>query len=138
MSKKYAKLTPKQERFCLAYMVSGNATQAYKSIYKCALKAAESGSCRTLRIGKIAAFIQNMKDKSAKKAEVSIQSVVDDIVDTHRRAKDKGGEYTAELKASDMLMKHVGGYEKDNEQQNTDLTGLLAALDGQSRGLPSK
>jgi len=58
------KLTPKQESFCLAYLETGNATEAYRRSYnppKMSPKTVNEASCRLLANGKIAARIEELK-----------------------------------------------------------------------------
>jgi len=125
-----SKLTAKMERFCQEYMIDLNATQAYIRVYGCSLKAAEAGSSRTLRIGKVAKRVEELKNEVQESTKVTVQSVIEMIQDTHRRAKKDGKELTAELKAADMLAKHVGAYEKDNEQQGLSITDIMAIAQG--------
>lgn len=127
------KLTPKQERFSQEYVLTGNGAASYKEVYKCSEKAAESGASRTLRIDKVAKYVQKLKEKTCKKAEVSIASVIGMITDTHRRAKEDGSELNVELKAADMLAKHVGAYEKDNEQAKIVIEKPLTEQELQAR-----
>ena len=124
------RLTPKQEKFCQLYMTEENGTRAYFKAYNCTLRSAEVGAHENLRKPKIKARINELRAAVTAKTLVSVESVVNDIVDTHRRAKEED-EYNAELKASDMLMRHVGGYERDNEQQRQagTITDVIALMD---------
>jgi phage terminase small subunit len=104
------------EAFCQFSYSGVNATKsAIKAKYS--KKSARTKGSQLLTIEDIQKRIAFLQNKVAEKAEITIANVVEDIRDTHRRAKLDGDEYPAELKASDMLMKHLGGYEKDNEQQ---------------------
>ena len=103
----------RQERFCGEYLVLGNA-------HKAALnagyfpKSAKSQGSRMLNAGThTAGRLNYMKMQIAEKCGITIQSVVEDILDTRFRAKGKS-KFKDELTASDMLMKHLGGYDKDN------------------------
>ncbi|MGW8157396.1 MAG: terminase small subunit [Desulfoprunum sp.] len=60
------KLTPKQETFCLAYLETGNASEAYRQSYnppKMSPKTVNEASCRLLANGKIAARIKEIQDR---------------------------------------------------------------------------
>jgi phage terminase small subunit len=112
------------EDFCQFSYKGENATQsAIKAKYS--KKTAYSIGPRLLKKVEIARRISFLKAEIAKSLKISVETVVSDIVDTHRRAKEDGDEYTAELKASDMLMKHLGGYEKDNEQHQIVIAETL-------------
>lgn len=53
-----------------------NATAAYQRVYKCSLKAAESGAARTLRIAKVAAFLKKEQDARAERTKVTADKVI--------------------------------------------------------------
>jgi len=107
-----------------------NATQAALKA-KYSKKTAYSTGPRLLKKVELKRRIAFLQDKIAKKIGISVGSVVADIIDTHRRAKLDCDEYTAELKASDMLLKHLGGYEKNNEQlAGLTLTDIAAIVAG--------
>jgi len=100
----------RQERFCQEYMIDGNKTRSAKVAgYKCYK---QQGSRMTSMVD-VAGRIKFLLSVVANICNVTAEKVVSDIVNTHGRAK-FDNDYSAELKASDMLMKHVGGYDKDN------------------------
>ena len=109
-------------------MIDLNATQAaIRAGYS--KKTAESTASRLLTYVKVQDKIALLKESLREETRISVKSVVDMITDTHRRAKDDD-DYTAELKATDMLMKHTGGYEKNNEQIGQTITDILAVVAG--------
>jgi len=140
MAKKAEKLTPKQERFCQEYMIDLNGARAYEKAYGCSIKAAESGASRMLTVAKVKLRLDKLKAKVLESNDMTARKVVAMIVDTHRRAKLAGDEFAAENKASDMLMKHVGGYEKDNKiGLDAETITLLGLIDGRTKGkLPDR
>jgi len=121
MSKRYLKpkdytkplKNVRQERFCQEYLISCDKTKAAKKAgYK---KPRQQGSRMTGQLD-VESRLDFLRSKIAEKCQITTEKVVSNIIDTHRRAKEAGDEYNAELKASDMLMRHTGGYEKDNAQ----------------------
>ena len=125
------------EAFCQYHHACKNATQAAIDAGY-AVKSAKSKGSQLLTIVNIKGRADYLAEQVAKKCKVTAESVVIDIVDTHRRAKGED-DYNAELKASDMLMKHVGGYEKDNQIGITDdLAGLIKDICGAGEGIPIK
>ena len=118
------------EAYCQYYHACKNATQAAKDA-KYSEKTADVKGCQLLSIVKVKSRLDYLDKQIADKCGITAESVVIDIVDTHRRAKDDDN-YNAELKASDMLMKHTGGYKEDNEQKGLTLTDIVAIVAGQS------
>lgn len=132
------KLTAKQEQFCQEFMIDLNATQATIRA-KYPEKSARTVGCENLAKPNIQARITELREEVAKNTGVTIKSVINGIVDTRTRAMDEGDEFMAELKASDMLMRHVGGYEKDNEIGITDdLSDLMKEIGANGSCLPIK
>lgn len=131
------------EAFCQFSYKGINATQAaIKAKYS--KKTAYSIGPRLLKKVELASRIGFLKAEIAKSIKISVETVVKDIIDTRRRAKLDGDEYKVELKASDMLMRHLGGYEKDNEQSHivieaplteAELKKRLAAVESAGNGL---
>lgn len=68
--------------------------------------------------------IANKMAEYAAKVGITIESVINMVVDTHARAK-KANNHTAEIRAEDVLMRYLGGYELDNAQK-TEKTVLDA------------
>ena len=67
-------LTPKQEAFCLAYAVSGNATEAYKKAYGASSdNAAAANSARLIRNDKIRRRLDELKNETNTPKVLSIQ-----------------------------------------------------------------
>lgn len=122
----------KHERFCQRSMIDLNASASYKEVYGCNTKVAEASGCRLLRNDKVIGRLKHLKSLLQKKTDITVESVMNDIADTHRRAKEAGDEMNVELKASDMMAKHVGAYEKDNEQQGVSVTDMMAIVAGKN------
>lgn len=131
------------EAFC-QYSYSGlNGTDAaIKAKYS--KKSARTKGSQLLTIVDIQKRIAYLQNKVAEKCALTIEGVINDIVDTRSRAKTAGDEKTTELKASDMLMRHLGGYEKDNGQSqiivqktltDKELKRRLSAIDNAGNGI---
>jgi phage terminase small subunit len=77
-----SKLTPKQERFCLAYVESGNASQAYRAAY-------ETGKMKRTTINreaknlldnpKVATRIDSLYRSMAKRHAVTVDSLTEEL-----------------------------------------------------------
>lgn len=72
-------LNQNQIAFCYSFITDNNATRAYKEVYKCSEKAAESGSCRLLRNVKIQQKINELKTKAIKRSEITLDKVIDEL-----------------------------------------------------------
>jgi len=104
------KLTVKQRKFVDEYLQSGNGTQAaIKAGY--AEKGARVAANRLLTNDNIKPIIQKRQKKAADKADVSLEWVLKQVKNLSENAKKDGDK----LKALDMLIKHKGGYEKNNK-----------------------
>lgn len=97
------RVTPRQHRFCIAYIESLNASDA-------ALKSGMSNTGygrQLLSKPHIAEYIQQLKEKIDKKAEISVVSVLEDIVRRGRKAEE-AGQFGPAMKSSELLAKHLG------------------------------
>jgi phage terminase small subunit len=102
------KLTDKQEKFCNEYMIDLNATQAaIRSGYS--EKTAKEIGCENLTKLNINTRIIELKKKVQEKTDVSIEWVVNKLKEVAEENE------SDRIPALDKLMKHLGGYEKDNK-----------------------
>jgi len=159
------KLTPKQEKFCLEYVRTGNASDAYRSSYnaeKMKNETVNSKASMLLSKDKIRARVEELQTETQKRTEVTIDNVVKELAkigfhDVRKLYNDDGtlkqpnelDEETASAvteisvrqmridedtvadvikykfankeSALDKLMKHLGGYDKDNAQKITSI-----------------
>lgn len=149
-----SRLTPKQEAFCLEYLVDLNGTQAaIRAGYS--KKTAEAAGSRLLRNVKVTARIQQLRNEQQKRVEVTADYVLTTIIDTIERCKQaepvtdkKGeivkiedpetGEMTAQykydaaavLKGSELLGKHLAMWTEKREVTGKD--GGPIQIDGMS------
>lgn len=113
------KLTPKMERFCQEYVVDFNATQAaIRAGYS--IKTARAIGGENLTKPAVADRVAELANKLAVKAELSAIWLRDTVMDTMRRCSGHGPDEfnpAAVLKGADILAKHIGFFEKDNQQR---------------------
>lgn len=138
-----SKLNDKQKRFCEEYLKDMNGTQAaIRAGYS--EKTAKSIANENLTKPDIQTYIQELQEGIKKRNDISVDEIIQDLIEIKNRClqnvpvmyfdkidkewKQEGtvcGEpvykFDAQgaLKALDMLMKHLGGYQKDNQQQQT-------------------
>ena len=115
-----AKLTAKQELFCVEYLKDLNATQAAIRVGY-SPKTAQEQASRLMDRPHVAERIQELMDKRAKKIEVSAEYVLRTIIEVIERCKqaepvlDNEGHSTGEwkfehmgvLKGAELLGKHL-------------------------------
>lgn len=116
-----SKLTTKQLIFCKEYLIDYNATRS-ATVAGYSEKTADSQGSRMLKNVKIKAYLDEMTTQRAERLDVTADKILIeitkvayvDIEDTESEVKPSD-----KLKALDMLGKHVGLYERDNEQSKT-------------------
>ena len=77
-----ARLTIKQERFCLEYLKDNNASRAYREAYnatKMSDKTINEVSSRLLKDSKISARIEALQKPAMKKAEVTAEKIISEL-----------------------------------------------------------
>jgi phage terminase small subunit len=156
------RLTQKQETFCLAYVETGNASEAYRRAYSTKnMKPAtvNDEASKVLRSPHVSHRVQELKKAVQERTEITIDAIVKELaavgfIDVKQIYHDNGtlkqpqeleadtakaiqeitvkrtvsehGEITEtvkyklhnKLQALDMLMRYLGGYEKDNRQKD--------------------
>ena len=115
------------------WFVNGfNGTKAYKKFYpECTDETAAVNFSEILRITKVQEYLQSKHDNKQESAELTHKELVDNLKEIRDRCMqaepvlDKMGQPTGEyrfdsqaaIKAVDLLGKHIGLYEKDNDQK---------------------
>lgn len=126
-------LTEKQKRFCEEYLIDLNATQSYlRAGYKAKSSdiACAEGS-KLLRNPKVAEYIKELRERQAKRTEVSSDEVVEELkkvafCDAKVLGRDK-------VKALELLGQHLGMFtEKVSVTTEDKLPELLDALKNNS------
>lgn len=134
---KGGKLTPKQERFVEEYMIDLNATAAARRAGYSERNADKIGP-ELLGKSRVREAIEAKKAERSEKIGITAEEVVklihrqyeinsrcyekidfegNPVLDPMGRPVLKQVDATAANKALDMLMKHVGGYERDNRRE---------------------
>ena len=83
------KLTPKQENFCLAYLETGNASEAWRRSYD-ASKTTEAvinvKACELLKNGKIVVRLEELRKPIMKRHNITIDSLIDELEEARQAA----------------------------------------------------
>ncbi|WP_020208275.1 terminase small subunit [Gilvimarinus chinensis] len=117
-----AKLTEKQERFCLAYIETGNASEAYRRSYDCS-NSSESSVNRLAKALmdniKIASRIDELRAPVREKAQLTLEQHLEDL----KRLRDKAeqeGKFAAAVTAETNRGKASGLYVEKHEHTGKD------------------
>ena len=119
-------MTPKEQKFCDEYLIDLNATQAaIRSGYSA--KTANEAGARLLAKVSIQAKISKRRAELAQKTAINQEWVLNNFIELQKKAKEIG-DFGASIKANELIGKHLGFFEKDNEQGKTlnlQIKGLL-------------
>ena len=141
------KLTARQEQFCQEYIIDLNATQAaIRAGYS--EKTAKDIACQNLAKLNIADRIAELRKGRADKVAIDQETVLNNLIkamnislgeeDTHVVGNVEGmitsvplkkTDVASFIKIQDMLAKHLGLYEKDNEQLSNNVTQSVVISD---------
>lgn len=105
-------LTPKQDAFCVAYVKSGNASEAYRGAYDADAMSDSSvqrEAFELLRNPKVAPRLAELRAAVAESSNVSLQSHLADLLWLREMAS-AAGKYSAAVQAEMARGKVVGLY----------------------------
>lgn len=104
-------LTPKQEAFALAYVETGNASEAYRRAYDVKPDAKPEGiwvnACKTLGRANVALRVAELHEQHAKRHEITVDKLTEMLKEDRELAR-SGGEPAAAIKAVEVLAKLHG------------------------------
>lgn len=117
-----AKLTPKQEAFCRAYLETGNASEAYRRSYDvapdCKPNTIEKRACELLKNGKVAGRVAQLQEGHQKRHEITVDSLTE-MLKEDRALAHKEGEPNAAINAV-LAMAKLHGLIVDKKNVNVD------------------
>ena len=130
-------LTDKQEKFCLQYIVDLNGTQAaIRAGYS--KKTADVIATQNLVKLSIKKRIDELKEKAAKEAGVSIQDVLDGFKTIAFGKISKNLNNKHKISALENIGKHIGFYAEHNKQLKDPVSELIIAIGANGVGLQIK
>ena len=107
------KLTPKQEAFCLAYLKTGNASEAYRQAYDADNMGADAlhvAACRLLKNANVTLRLQGLNAKAEVKALLSLEEHMDELRNLREMAKQSeqiSAAIAAEVKRGELRKFYV-------------------------------
>lgn len=124
-------LTPKQERFVQEYLVDLNATAAARRAGY-SVKTADRIGPELLGKTCVSRAIQNAIKQREQRTEVTQDYVIrklKEITDKDASdAQDSDLKYSSKIKALELLGKHVGAFERKEQNDNGALADLIEGL----------
>ncbi len=106
-------LTPKQENFCLAYLETGNASEAYRRAYAAGGMAAATVNKRASELldnGEVAGRIAELRAPVIAKAKLTVEDLLAELEEARQLAM--GTESAAPAVAATMGKAKLLGYDK--------------------------
>ena len=82
-------MTPKQEKFCLVYIETGNASEAYRQSYNTAKMKPETVNRTAKQLldnRKIAARLDELREEHAKRHEITVDTLVAELEEARKLA----------------------------------------------------
>jgi len=106
------KLTVKQEAFCLAYIETGNASEAYRQAYdaeKMTNEVIAVKSCELLKNGKITVRVADLQQYLVKRHEVTVDSLMLELEEARMAAMGASNPQSAAAVAATMGKAKLAG-----------------------------
>lgn len=103
-------LTPKQEAFCLAYIETGNASEAYRRSYNAGEMKPETVKKRASELlarGDVAGTIAQLKAPAVEKAQITLETHLKRLADLSEAAEQEG-QFSAAISAEIARGKAAG------------------------------
>ena len=107
------RLTPKQENFCLAYLETGNASEAYRRAYDAGGMAAATVNKRASELldnGEVAGRIEELREPILKRHAITVDDLLAELEEARRLALET--EAPAPAVSATMGKAKLLGYDK--------------------------
>lgn len=135
-------LTPKQEKFCLAYVETGNASEAYRQAYDAENMKAESihvNACKLLKGAKVALRVVELQEENRERHNITVGSLTTEYEEAREIAK--GEKQGAAMVGATTGKAKLHGMLVDKQEHKHDLSDamkeILNGCKGTTRRLPS-
>ena len=123
------------EKFCQAYLLTGNAAQAARDA-GFSEKGAKVKGCMLLKVISIKNRMAALQAQLSEETGISIKMVAEGFRKIATGFLSKELTNKNKLRAYENLGKHVGFYERDNKQKADALADLRSSIDGSTKGIP--
>ncbi|QHB17836.1 terminase small subunit [Mannheimia pernigra] len=122
-------LTPKQESFCLTYIETGNASEAYRQTYEAEGMKPETINRKAKELldnGKITARIEELKAEHAERHKLTVDDLLKELEEARELAKAK--ENPNAMTQATMGKAKILGLDKQIHEVKADLRGLPSKI----------
>ena len=134
-------LTAKQEKFCLIYVETGNATYAYKQAYDTSSmtdKTVNEKASLNLKKGKIRARIKELREDAAKDHKITVDSLIQELEDHRVIAVGLDNpQLTAANNATMGKAKLLGFLDKEKQEEQDSISLLANAMASFAEKMPN-
>jgi len=114
-------LTIKQEKFCNEYVKTCNKSEAYRTAYNVENMKPVTINRKAVELfdnGNITARVEQLQKEVSKRNNIDVDWCIQQLKTiVEDNEKDR-------VQAIDKLMKHLGGYERNNGQKITNITSI--------------
>jgi len=135
------RLTPKQERFCQAYIEVGNASEAYRRAYPNATqwksKTVHKRASELLANGEVLGRIEALQAAIREKFEINIDVITEMYLQDRKLAHELGNP-SAAVSATTGLARLYGLDKQVHHVRNDPIQELLDEIGGKTLGPPSE
>lgn len=124
-------LTQKQENFCIAFVETGNASEAYRRSYnaeKMKPDTVTQAASRLLNDSNISARVDELRQPAIKKAQITLESHLERLQELSLKAE-AANQYAAAIKAEEQRGKAAGIYVEKVEHSGKDGGPIKTAID---------
>lgn len=125
-------LTIKQEKFCMVYIETGNASEAYRQSYNCSNMKPESINNKAYELLKkveITARLDELRGEHAKRHNLTIDDLIEELEEARRAALSAMVvQSSASVAATMSKAKLLGFLDKKEEDKSSDLVETLNKL----------
>lgn len=125
-------LTPKQEAFCLAYLKTGNASEAYRQSYSASRmsdKQVWEEASKLLKNPKVAQRVEELRAPVRAKAQLTLEGHLARLDELSRKAEEDG-QFSAAITAETNRGKAAGLYTEKVDHTSSD--GTMSPVTPQS------
>lgn len=137
-------LTPKQEAFCLAYLETGNASEAYRRAYNAEnMKAATIAvkASELLANGKVAVRLAEMREATAKRNQITVDDLLRELEEARTKALNCENPQSSAAVSATLGKAKLLGLDRpdiglDLEAKRLNIEKLRRELEDPNQGLP--
>jgi phage terminase small subunit len=125
-------LTPKQEAFCLAYIETGNASEAYRRAYNAGKMKPEViavKACELLKSGNVSVRVSELQAAAAERSAITVDDLIAELEEARAAAAGAPNPQSAAMVAATMGKAKLLGFLVEKVNANVVTQALPASVD---------